>query len=135
YLWNYIEHSHQIDLGIIPEGENSFKPQPKFSTNSLIDLAITQEGDNFKIMDLASSSSMTVMEQFLQVFHILSTDENIQASIQDISRVKIRIESALQRFQNALTDIGDDITRRNKGFKCPCSTCKPWVEELATLGV
>jgi len=104
------------------------------NNRELNEVIVTQHDDYFLVKDFARSLNKTTMEAFTKAIRELATDSVVQKKMKTITAQKTRIEDNIEKFQDSLEIIVDNVKRRDKRLKCNCSTCKPWIDELTALG-
>ncbi len=99
----------------------------------LNEIVITQNDNYFLVNDFAQSLNKTTMEAFTKIFKELATDSAVQKKMKTITAQKTIIEDNIEKFQESLKLLTDDVKRKDERLEGNCPTCKPWLEELTTL--
>ncbi len=103
------------------------------NNGELKEVKITQDDKYFVVNGYAGSLDKTTMEAFIEAFKELATDSAVQKKMKTITAQKKIIEDDIDKFEESLKTIVDDVKRRGRSLKGDCSTCKPWLDELAEL--
>ncbi|GAG99023.1 unnamed protein product, partial [marine sediment metagenome] len=100
----------------------------------LNDNIVTRHDNYFLVKDFARSLDKTKMDALTEAIEELATGSAIQKKMKTITAQKKIIEDDIDNFQDSLEKIVDDVKRGRRKLKGNCSTCKPWLDELAKLG-
>lgn len=82
----------------------------------------------------AKSSDESLVDEFISIVCGIVTDSSLAEQLKLLDAEKKAIGDLVEKFRRALDKITDDFEKGHINLKGICWRCKPWYDELASLG-